>query len=65
MGAWGVGAYPRKIRRGVSAKGTRANTLGAMHGMLSAAVMIAAYALVAVAAAYTAVKVIRGGPHDA
>jgi hypothetical protein len=36
-----------------------------MHGMLSAAVMIAAYALVAVAAAYTAVKVIRGGPHDA
>jgi hypothetical protein len=48
----------------VSAKGAPANTLGAMHGMLSAAVMIGAYALVAVAAAYTAVKVIRGGPHD-
>ena len=48
----------------MSAKGAQANTLGAMHGMLSAAVMIGAYALVAVAAAYTAVKVIRGGPHD-
>jgi hypothetical protein len=32
--------------------------------MLSAVIMIAAYAAVAVAAAYTAVKVIRGGPHD-
>jgi hypothetical protein len=32
--------------------------------MLSAAIMILAYALVAVAAGYTAVKVIRGGPHD-
>jgi hypothetical protein len=36
-----------------------------MHGMLSAAVMIGAYVAVAVAAAYAAVKVIRGGPHDA
>ena len=35
-----------------------------MHGMLSAAIMIGAYAVVAVVAAYTAVKVIRGGPHD-
>jgi len=26
--------------------------------------MILAYALVAIAAGYTAVKVIRGGPHD-
>jgi hypothetical protein len=34
-----------------------------MHGMLSAAVMILAYTAVAVAAGYTAVKVIRGGPH--
>jgi hypothetical protein len=31
--------------------------------MLSASVMIAAYAVIAVMAAYTAVKVIRGGPH--
>jgi hypothetical protein len=31
--------------------------------MLSAVIMIAAYAVVAVGAAYTAVKVIRGGPH--
>jgi hypothetical protein len=35
-----------------------------MHGMLSAAIMIIAYALVAIAAGYVAVKVIRGGPHD-
>jgi len=35
-----------------------------MHGMLSAAIIAAAYAVVAVAAGYTAVKVIRGGPHD-
>jgi hypothetical protein len=34
-----------------------------MHGMLSAAVMILAYVAVAAAAGYTAVKVIRGGPH--
>jgi hypothetical protein len=35
-----------------------------VHGMLSAAIMILAYALVAIAAGYTAVKVMRGGPHD-
>jgi hypothetical protein len=35
-----------------------------MHGMLSAAIMILAYAVVALAAGYVAVKVIRGGPHD-
>ena len=35
-----------------------------MHGMLSAAIMFLAYALVAIAAGYVAVKVIRGGPHD-
>jgi hypothetical protein len=35
-----------------------------MHGMLSAVIMVTAYAAVAVAAGYTAVKVIRGGPHD-
>ena len=35
-----------------------------MHGMLSAAVNILGYAVVAVAAGYTAVKVFRGGPHD-
>jgi hypothetical protein len=34
-----------------------------MHGMLSAAIMIGGYAVVAVAAGYAAVKVIRGGPH--
>jgi len=34
-----------------------------VHGMLSAAIMVVAYAVVAVVAAYTAVKVIRGGPH--
>jgi hypothetical protein len=32
--------------------------------MLSAAIMIGAYVTVAIVAAYTAVKVIRGGPHD-
>jgi hypothetical protein len=31
--------------------------------MLSAAIMILAYAVVAIAAGYVAVKVIRGGPH--
>jgi hypothetical protein len=35
-----------------------------MHGMLSATLMILAYAVVAIAAGFTAVKVIRGGPHD-
>jgi hypothetical protein len=35
-----------------------------MHGMLSAAIMILVYAAIAAAAGYTAVKVIRGGPHD-
>lgn len=33
-----------------------------MHGMLSAAVMILAYAVIAIAAGYAAVKAIRGGP---
>jgi len=32
--------------------------------MVSAAVIILAYALIAVAAGYTAVKVIKGGPHE-
>jgi hypothetical protein len=32
--------------------------------MLSAAIMIGAYAVIAIVAAYTVVKVIRGGPHD-
>jgi len=34
-----------------------------MHGMLSAAVMIFAYAVIAVVACYAVVKVISGGPH--
>jgi hypothetical protein len=36
----------------------------AVHGMLSGVIMIAAFAVVALAAGYTAVKVFRGGPHD-
>jgi hypothetical protein len=32
--------------------------------MLSAVIMILAYAVAAVAAGYATVKVIRGGPHD-
>ncbi|MGH3280222.1 MAG: hypothetical protein ACRDNW_13950 [Trebonia sp.] len=43
---------------------TFAIRLVAMHGMLSATVMILVFVAVAVAAGYTAVKVIRGGPHD-
>jgi hypothetical protein len=35
-----------------------------MHGTLSAAVIILAFAVIAIAAGYTAVKVIKGGPHD-
>ena len=35
-----------------------------MHGTLSVAIIILAYAVVAIAAGYTAVKVIKGGPHD-
>lgn len=35
-----------------------------MHGMLSASILILAYAVMAVAAGYTALKVFRGGPHD-
>ncbi|MFY9998721.1 MAG: hypothetical protein WAK76_04445 [Trebonia sp.] len=38
--------------------------LACVNGMLSAVIMILAYAVVAVAAGYAAVKVIRGGPHD-
>jgi hypothetical protein len=34
-----------------------------MHGTLSAAIMILAYAVIAVVACYAVVKVIRGGPH--
>jgi hypothetical protein len=34
-----------------------------MHGMLSAVILVLAYAVVAIAAGYAAVKVIRGGPH--
>ncbi len=45
---------------------TRRPALGSdtMHGMLSATVIILAYVAVAIAAGYTAIKVIRGGPHD-
>jgi hypothetical protein len=32
--------------------------------MVSAVIMILAYAVVAIAAGYAVVKVIRGGPHD-
>ena len=35
-----------------------------MHGMLSAAILILAYAVVAAVGGYTALKVLRGGPHD-
>jgi hypothetical protein len=35
-----------------------------MHGMLSAAIIVLAYLALAVAAGYTAIKVVRGGPHD-
>jgi len=35
-----------------------------MHGMLSAAILILGFAIVAIAAGYTAIKVIKGGPHD-
>ena len=35
-----------------------------MHGTLSAIIMILAYAVVAIAVGYAAVKVVRGGPHD-
>jgi hypothetical protein len=35
-----------------------------MHGMLSAAIIVLAYLALAAAAGYTAIKVVRGGPHD-
>jgi hypothetical protein len=35
-----------------------------VNGTASAVIMILAYAVVAIAAGYAAVKVIRGGPHD-
>jgi hypothetical protein len=34
-----------------------------MHGMLSAGILILAYAAVTVIACYAVVKAIRGGPH--
>jgi hypothetical protein len=51
---------------GAPCRTNRAWPLGSqgMHGMLSAAVIVLAYAVVAVAAGYTAAKVVRGGPHD-
>jgi hypothetical protein len=51
---------------GAACGASRRRGLGSrdVHGMLSAAIMILAYAVVAIAAGYTAVKVIRGGPHD-
>jgi hypothetical protein len=62
------GKFPRR-RAGNAARRALQEGRGelgshAVHGMLSAAIMILAYALVAIAAGYTAVKVIRGGPHD-
>jgi hypothetical protein len=53
-----------KTRRAGQRKPDGALRLHPMHGTLSAAVIILAYAVVAIAAGYTAVKVIRGGPHD-
>ena len=53
-----------KTRRAGRHKPDGALRLHPMHGTLSAAVIILAYAVVAIAAGYTAVKVIRGGPHD-
>jgi hypothetical protein len=35
-----------------------------VHGTLSAVIMVLAYAVVAIAAGYAALKVVRGGPHD-
>jgi hypothetical protein len=35
-----------------------------VHGTLSAVIMVLAYAVVAIAAGYATVKVVRGGPHD-
>ncbi len=57
---------PSGAQPGVPARQTRRPALrsGTMHGMLSAAVIILAYVAVAIAAGYTAIKVIRGGPHD-
>ena len=43
---------------------TRRTRLACVDGMLSAVIMILAYAVVALAAGYAAVKVVRGGPHD-
>ena len=38
--------------------------LACVNGMLSVVIMILAYAVVAIAVGYAAVKVVRGGPHD-
>jgi len=55
--------YGHKAR--VAGRETRASQYPlSVHGMLSAAIMIGGYVTVAIIAAYAAVKVIRGGPHD-
>jgi hypothetical protein len=52
------------MRRAGGRKPDAPRKITPMHGMLSATVIILAYVAVAIAAGYTAIKVIRGGPHD-
>jgi hypothetical protein len=53
-----------QARRAGGRKPGAPRKIAPMHGMLSATVIILAYVAVAIAAGYTAIKVIRGGPHD-
>jgi hypothetical protein len=40
------------------------DTLWAMHGMLSAAIMIGCFAVIAAAAVIAAMRIYRGGSHE-
>ena len=51
----------RRIRRGAGPRGCLARTLRAMHGMLSAAILIGVFAVTAAACLYLAVRVYAAG----
>jgi len=56
----GAGRLRRK-RRGAGPRGCLARTLRAMHGMLSAAILIGVLAVMAVACLYVAIRVYAAG----
>ena len=50
-----------RLRRAAGPRGCRARTLRAMHGMLSAAILVGVFAVTAAACLYVAVRVYAAG----